>query len=633
MAQDNTPAIVMYKGPQEDGYSIPFDKGYYGEVKVAFVRRGLTDYEYNPATYDIDGELYAWEVSAGVYYYTKSASPAVDAAVYNSGNQEISGVTVTSTQNASASFSDGKTGIRSNKRDIHSHALLFWTGEPLGNDDWICIVRETVKKQPYSYPNNQKHIEGALDNLSRQIQELKAQSDASLKIDPTFVQDPQKMNPIMWLNTIVRSTDTTARGLRYRNFWLEYSTDDPNKAENEKSWTRLLNTINITSVREWYDEDNKVYIPQYSMDGGATWKSLATSAGTYTKEEVDNQFAVVNSGIQGNADAILKTREDYIDADSEIHQILNDHTERLNTLRTDHDDLGDDVSDIQAKIPQSASGSNPLITKQQLLDEEMDIRADLNSGLSELQTQITHQAAEIATKQDKLIAGDNIIISGNIISATGAGGGVGFDVIVVQELPESGEKGIIYLVPKDGADPDVFDEYIWVTTTSTFELIGSTKVDLTDYVKNTDYATGQRGGVFKPAGSYATAVDSSGYLHAITKNLSAYNSSTANMFVSKGTLENIKEDLVARAIANAVNTENLTVGSDEGALYMGVVAGTATIATNNGLDIAARTKFDTAPTTDDNTTWADALDTSLVRKAQVAAAIGSAASITIRNWQ
>ena len=400
MAQDNTPAIVMYKGPQADGYSIPFDKGYYGEVKVAFVRRGLTDYEYMPTTYTVDGALYAWEISKGVYYYTKSASPTVDATVYNSGNQEIFGVKIVSTQNASASFSDGKTGIRSNKKDIHSHALLFWTGEPLGDDDWICIVRETVKKQPYSYPNNQKHIEGALDNLSRQIQELKAQSDVSLKVDPTFVQDPAKMNPIDWLNTIVRSTDTSARGLRYRNFWLEYSTDDPNKSESDKSWTRLLNTANITSVREWYDEDNKVYIPQYSMDGGLTWKALWA-----------------------------------------VHLIEG-------------------------------------------LQEQIDELKENVYTNSELQTQITAQAAEIATKQDQLIAGDNIVISGNTISATGTGG-VGFDMQVVDQLPATGEKGVIYLVPEDGSAPDMHDEYVWIDATQTFELIGTTQVDLSGYLPTT----------------------------------------------------------------------------------------------------------------------------------------------------
>lgn len=225
-------------------------------------------------------------------------------------------------------------------------------------------------------------------------------------------------------------------------------------------------------------------------------EALATKA---TKTELENAKTTLNAGIQGNAQAIQKTRDDYQAADqsiradmnakdSELETILNDHAERLDTLRTDHDDLGDDVSDIQAKIPESASDSNPLVTKQQLLDEEMDIREDLNGGLSELQTQITHQAAEIAGKQNKLTAGDNIIISGDVISATGAGGGAGLSFIVYDTLPETGESGIIYLVPKDSEAPDVYNEYVWITATQTFELIGNTQVDLADYATKGELA-------------------------------------------------------------------------------------------------------------------------------------------------
>lgn len=647
MAQDNTPAIVMYKGPQEDGYSIPFDKGFYGEVKVAFVRRGLTDYEYNPTTYSVDGALYAWEVSAGVYYYTKSATPIDGALVYDAGNHEISGVVVVSTQNASASFSDGKTGIRSNKKDIHSHALLFWTGEPLGEDDWICIVRETVKKQPYSYANNQKHIEGALDNLSRQIQELKAQSDVSLKVDPTFVQDPAKMNPIDWLNTIVRSTDTTARGFRYRNFWLEYSTDDPNKAEGDKSWTKLLNTTNITSVREWYDEDNRVYIPQYSMDGGATWKALGAihliedfqeqidelKENVYTKTEIDDKFTVANAQIDANADAIQRTREGYIQADSEIHQILNNHAENLTTLHNDVDDLGDQVAGIESKIPESASAENPLVTRSEIssvykfkgsvatyndlptgatvgdvynvtdtganyawdgsawdkLSEtvdlssyattayvnarEQDIRADMNQSDSELQSQITAQAAAIATlDSEKLDKNQGSINAGKVLM-------VGEDGVVVPTAGGTG--GGLQAVSHDntlsGAGTD--DSPLGLAETIKDEI--ASKAPTATVEALTQVVNGIIGDYVKKSGDTMTG---------------------------------------------ALNVPEITVSTPEGSLSISVVAGVPVIASNNGLDVASRVKFDYAPTTDDNTTYANALDTSFVRKAQVATAIADAVS-------
>lgn len=61
-----------------------------------------------------------------------------------------------------------------------------------------------------------------------------------------------------------------------------------------------------------------------------------------------------------------------------------------------------------------------------------------------------------------------------------------FSVKIVDVLPEIGEEQIIYLVPKEDSEaPDVHNEYIWIN--GAFEFIGNTAVDLTDYVKNTDY--------------------------------------------------------------------------------------------------------------------------------------------------
>ena len=101
-----------------------------------------------------------------------------------------------------------------------------------------------------------------------------------------------------------------------------------------------------------------------------------------------------------------------------------------------------------------------------------------------------------------------------------------------------------------------------------------------------------------------------------------------------------KVDLSGDTMTGALNVPEITVQTAEGAFTVSVVAGVVTIATNNGLDIVAQTKFDTAPTTDDNTTWANALDTSLVRKAQVVTAISDALAnfqggtrVIFREWE
>lgn len=56
-----------------------------------------------------------------------------------------------------------------------------------------------------------------------------------------------------------------------------------------------------------------------------------------------------------------------------------------------------------------------------------------------------------------------------------------FEIQIVQALPQTGEPMILYLVPKVSTAPDVYDEYIWIEASETFELIGTTAVDLTGY--------------------------------------------------------------------------------------------------------------------------------------------------------
>ena len=64
-----------------------------------------------------------------------------------------------------------------------------------------------------------------------------------------------------------------------------------------------------------------------------------------------------------------------------------------------------------------------------------------------------------------------------LLSAIGAL--TSFEAQVVDTLPSTGTKGIIYFVPKTTTDEkNIYDEYIWVVkdSTSAFEKIGDTKI-------------------------------------------------------------------------------------------------------------------------------------------------------------
>lgn len=56
-----------------------------------------------------------------------------------------------------------------------------------------------------------------------------------------------------------------------------------------------------------------------------------------------------------------------------------------------------------------------------------------------------------------------------------------FEYSVVNTLPDTGEDGVIYLVPKNyPEDSNIYNQYLYVN--STWEKVGDTEIDLTDYV-------------------------------------------------------------------------------------------------------------------------------------------------------
>ena len=347
----------------------------------------------------------------------------------------------------------------------------------------------------------------------------------------------------------------------------------------------LLRDIDDQKLVYWDNEKRKLVVTNYRQDElllPADKEDILAQANAYSDEQnavleskINGKLVTVDAQIDANADAIQKTREDYINADSEIHQILNNHASELTTLRGNQASLGDQVAGIEQKIPESASGSNPLITKQQLLEEEMDIRDDYNELVSELQTQITAQAGAIAGLEndkldrnlDPLNAGKYLIVGkdGNVeLTTSGGGGGGGIGAVNHAETLTGNGTDEFPLGLAEAIKDEIADKAPKETVEALTQIINGI---IGDYVKKS--GDSMSGGLTLP---------------------------------------------------------ELTVRTSEGEFYVSVVAGVVTIATNNGLDFASHVKFDHAPTTDDSTTYADALDTSLVRKAQVATAISDALS-------
>lgn len=79
--------------------------------------------------------------------------------------------------------------------------------------------------------------------------------------------------------------------------------------------------------------------------------------------------------------------------------------------------------------------------------------------------------------------------------------------------------------------------------------------DLSNYVKNTDYATATKAGIIKATNYLNVTSDGVAYASPITQEI--YKSTNPNVFIAKGTLENIKDDYVGSS--NPVITLNNTL--------------------------------------------------------------------------
>lgn len=66
---------------------------------------------------------------------------------------------------------------------------------------------------------------------------------------------------------------------------------------------------------------------------------------------------------------------------------------------------------------------------------------------------------------------------------------IDFEIIEnLESLPRTGTVGIFYLIPNNGENNNNYDEYVWISKTSSYEFIGQiqSEIDLSGYLKKTD---------------------------------------------------------------------------------------------------------------------------------------------------
>lgn len=107
---------------------------------------------------------------------------------------------------------------------------------------------------------------------------------------------------------------------------------------------------------------------------------------------------------------------------------------------------------------------------------------------AQVKTAIEGYGYQTAAQVNAAITGKGYQTSAQVQAAINESlsGITGIDIQVVESLPTTGKKGVIYLVAHTHGTKDNYDEYVWVTSKSAYEKIGNTDIDLSGYVLKTD---------------------------------------------------------------------------------------------------------------------------------------------------
>ena len=253
----------------------------------------------------------------------------------------------------------------------------------------------------------------------------------------------------------------TGKGLSTNDF----TTDEKNKLSNIEVGANeniiegiAVNNVDITPVNKRVN----LVVPTKVSD-------LTNDEKFQTDTEVAS--AIAGSGYQANVIETVKVNGSILDVDSK---------KSVNVIvPTDNSVLANGAgyqtaSDVSSALTNSGYQANVIETVKvnnvALVPSSKAVNITVPTDNSVLTNGAGYQTAKDVTDAINEAIGDLT--------------GISFEV--VETLPTRGKTGVIYLVAHSHGAGDNYDEYVWLEKSESYEKIGNTDVDLSNYVTKND---------------------------------------------------------------------------------------------------------------------------------------------------
>ena len=253
----------------------------------------------------------------------------------------------------------------------------------------------------------------------------------------------------------------TGKGLSTNDF----TTDEKNKLSNIEAGANeniiegiAVNNVDITPVNKRVN----LVVPTKVSD-------LTNDEKFQTDAEV--AAAIAGSGYQANVIETVKVNGSILDVDSK--KSVNVIVPTDNSVLTNGAGY-QTASDVSSALTNSGYQANVIETVKvnnvALVPSSKTVNITVPTDNSVLTNGAGYQTAKDVTDA--------------INDAIGGLTGISFEV--VETLPTRGKTGVIYLVAHSHGAGDNYDEYVWLEKSESYEKIGNTDVDLSNYVTKND---------------------------------------------------------------------------------------------------------------------------------------------------
>ena len=266
--------------------------------------------------------------------------------------------------------------------------------------------------------------------------------------------------------------------------------------------TNINNRSNIRTL-DW--DGNQILAGKLTV-GVAPTESMDVT----TKGYVDTNISNVSDAIPTNV-SDLQNDANYIDASGAPVQSVNNQTgdivitaQSIGAL-TQHQDISGKADKSELSSVATSGSYNDLTNKPTIPSNVSELNNDSGYLITETDPTVPawakaaqkpiYTATEVGAlpsttyipnKVSDLTNDENYQTDADVSAAIADAISqiTGFDFEIVQQLPASGKKGIIYLIAHSHDVNDGYDEYIWVV--NKFERLGNLDIDLSGYLQTSN---------------------------------------------------------------------------------------------------------------------------------------------------